>query len=148
MLQELGFVVDEPRQRDELDQERLLELAEIAVGVGRDKKPFDMALGWTNAFQDAVYLELRKGGGSCTRLHQRLRESSGAVSAPRYSYLPHVTVAHFTADAPADGLVAALTPHREREFGRFTVRQIELVTLRVDEPYPPLETSLTIPLTG
>ena len=148
MLQELGFVVAEPRRRDELDHDRLLELAEVAVGVGRDKKPFDIALGWANAFQDAVFLELRKGGGSCTRLHQRLRESAGALSAPRYSYLPHMTVAHFTADAPADGLVAALTPHREREFGHFTVRQVELVTLRVDEPYPPLETYLTIPLTG
>jgi 2'-5' RNA ligase len=148
MLQEFGFVVAVPRRADEIGPDRLGELTDVAIGVGRDRPPFDIALGWANAFQDAVFLELHKGGGSCTRLHQRLRESAGAISAPRFPYLPHATIAHFTADAPAAGLLSVLAPRREAPFGRFTVREIEIVTLRTDEAYPPLETYAAIPLLG
>jgi hypothetical protein len=148
MLQELGFVLDAPRRRDEIDPARLEEFASVAIAVGRETEPFAISLGGVNAFQDAVFLEVGQGGGRCAWLHARLREAAGATTAPRFPYLPHATIAHFTADAPATGLAARLSPWRDRRFDAFTVEQIELATLRTDEPYPPLESYAIIPLTG
>jgi 2'-5' RNA ligase len=147
MLQELGFVCERPARRDEIDPARLEELADAAAGVGRESRPFSLSLGGANAFQDAVFLEV-DDGARCARLHRRLREVAGPVGEPRYPYLPHATVAHFTGDAPATGLVEALEPFRRQVFGRQHVGEIEIVTLRNDEPYPPLDSYAVIPLRG
>jgi 2'-5' RNA ligase len=147
-LQELGFVVERPIRRDEIRPERLDEFAQIAAAVAGEIGPFELSLGGVNAFQDAVFLEVGAGGGRCSWLHERLREAVGFVHEPRYSYLPHATIAHFTADAPADSYAARLAPWRDRRFGAFRVDRVEIVTLRTDEPYPPLETFAAVPLRG
>ena len=66
--------------------------------------------------------------------------------ASRFAYLPHATIAHYTA-APAAGLAHGC-PWRDAPFGRFRATEVEIVTLRLDEPYPPLESYAVIPLGG
>ncbi len=146
-LQELGFVCDEPERPDEITPARLEELASAAAGPIGDRPAFELALGGVNSFQDAAFLDV-DDGGQCARLHGRLFELAAIPRAPRFAYLPHATVAHYTAEAPADGMAAALARWRDVRFGTFRVSQVEIVTLRLDEPYPPLEPYAIIPLHG
>ena len=145
-LQELGFVCDRPGRRDEISPARLEEFANLAGAIG-EMAPFEIALGGVNSFQDAVFLDIQDKG-RCARLHTRLRELAAVTSVPRFAYLPHTTVAHYTADAPAGRLPALLARWRDLRFGGFRATQVEIVTIRLDEAYPPLEPYVTIPLTG
>lgn len=147
MLQELGFVCDRPNRRDEIDHERLEEFVAAATPALAEAPPFDLRLGGANAFQDAVFLDVHDRG-HCARLHHRLRELAAVPTVPRFAYLPHTTVAHFTTEAPIARLPATIARWRDRRFGAFMVPQIELVTLRLDEPYPSLETYAVFPLEG
>lgn len=146
-LQELGFVCDDPARPDEITPGRLEELATAAAGALASRPPFRIDLGGINSFQDAAFLDVHDDG-SCGRLHARLFELTAIARAPRYAFLPHVTVAHYTAAVPNHGLAASLTPWRDVRFGSLLVPAVEIVTLRVDEPYPPLEPYALIPLSG
>lgn len=148
MLQEFGFVVEHPAREDEITAARLEELAASAAAVGRETARFEIALNSVNAFRDAVFLELTKGAERCTKLHARLREVAAVVSVPRYPYLPHVTVAHFTEEQPLGDLPERLASWRGERFGGFTVEEIAVMALSTDEAYPPLETYAPIPLSG
>ena len=147
MLQELGFLVDEPQRRDEISPARLVEFAANAAGPVAELRPFPVTLGGANSFQDAVFLDVRDGGGLAP-LHARLHEFAAVKSAPRFAYLPHATVAHYTTDAPIGRLPALLADWRDHRFGRFLAAQVEVVTIAVDEPYPPMVTRATLPLGG
>lgn len=146
-LQELGFVCDAPSRPDEISPGRLEEFALAAVNPVAERPPFDLTLGGVNSFQDAAFLDVHDGD-ACARLHRRLFELAGVQRAPRFAYLPHVTIAHYTADAPIGRLVADLTPLRDTPFGHIRVTEIEIVTLRLDDPYPPLTSYAVIPLRG
>jgi len=146
-LQELGFVCENPERPDEISPRRLEEFATNAAAPVAERAPFDVSLGGVNSFQDAAFLDVHDGG-ACARLHGRLFELAGIQRAARYAYLPHITIAHYTADAPADGLAADLARWRDTRFASFRVTEIEIVTLRVDEPYPPLESYAVLPLRG
>lgn len=146
-LQELGFVCDEPTRPDEISPERFEELAAAAAGALASRPPFRIDLGGVNSFQDAAFLDVHDDG-SCGRLHARLFELTAVSRTPRYAFLPHVTVAHYTSAAPNDGLAADLAPWRDVRFGSLLVPAVEIVTLRVDEPYPALEPYALIPLSG
>ncbi|MDP9365853.1 MAG: 2'-5' RNA ligase family protein, partial [Chloroflexota bacterium] len=146
-LQELGFVCETPGRPDEITRRRLEEFATSAVGAIAERAPFDVLLGGINSFQDAAFLDVHDGG-ACAQLHARLFELAGVQRSPRYAYLPHVTVGHYTAGAPADGLAADLAPWRDTRFAAFRATEIEIVTLRLDEPYPPLESYAVLPLRG
>jgi 2'-5' RNA ligase len=144
-LQELGFVCDKPGRLDEISPVRLEEFATAAAGPIAEHAPFEIVLGGVNSFQDAAFLDVHDRG-RCARLHTRLFELAAVSRAPRFAYLPHTTIAHYTADAPIDGLVARLAQWRDARFGAFRATQVEIVTLRLDEPYPPLEPYAIIPL--
>jgi len=144
-LQELGFVCNVPRLSDEITPERLEEFTAAAAAAAGEKPAFEVALGGINSFQDAIFLDVHDNG-HCSRLHARLFELASIARAPRYTYLPHSTIAHYTQPAPTMGLAAALAPWRDVAFGSLLVKEIEVATLRVDEPYPPLETFAVIPL--
>lgn len=146
-LQELGFVCDNPDRSDEITPGRLEEFANAAAGPIAERPPFDLTLGGANSFQDAAFLDVHDGG-ACARLHGRLFDLAGIQRTPRYAYLPHATVAHYTAAAPADGLAADLAAWRDTRFGAFRATEVEIVTLRLDEPYPPLESYAVLPLQG
>jgi 2'-5' RNA ligase len=147
MLQELGFVCDKPTRRDELSPARLEEFVASVTPALIGATAFDIQAGGANAFQDAVFLDIHDRG-YCARLHSRIREIAAVPSVPRFAYLPHVTIAHFTESSPIGDLPATIAQWRDREFGTFRVEQIEIVTLRVDEPYPPLETYAVLPLSS
>ena len=146
-LQELGFVCDDPTRPDEITPLRLEEFATAAAGPIGERPAFDVVLGGANSFQDAAFLDVHDDG-HCAHLHSRLFDLAAVHRSPRYAYLPHVTVAHYTADAPIDGLVADLARWRDVRFGSFHASEIEIVTLDLDEPYPPLEPYAVIPLRG
>lgn len=147
MLQELGFVCPKPERQDEIAPARFDEFVTAASGAIPGVGPFELTLGGANSFDDAAFLEVHDDG-CCARLHTRLRELAAIPKPPKFAYLPHVTIAHYTADAPADGLPAAIAPWYNHRFGAFTVTEIEIVTLRLAEPYPPLEPYAIIPLEG
>jgi len=146
-LQELGFVCDDPGRPDEITPQRLEELAIAAAAALAPRPPFRISLGGINSFQDAAFLDVHDDG-NCGRLHARLLELTAVSRAPRYAFLPHVTLAHYTASDPNDGIAADLAPWRDVRFGSFAVTAVEIVTLRVDEPYPELAPYAVIPLSG
>ncbi len=146
-LQELGFVCDNPERPDEITPARLDEFALAAAGPVGERDAFDLILGGVNSFQDAAFLDV-DDGGHCARLHGRLFELAAIPRAPRFAYLPHATIAHYTRDAPVDNMAADLARWRDVPFGAFRVSQVEIVTLRLDQSYPPLEPYAIIPLRG
>lgn len=147
MLQEFGFVSHNPKRKDEWSVERLDEYVTAATSAVGEAAPFEVSAGGANAFQDAVFLDVHDRGAA-SRLHLRLHELAAVPMVPRFAYLPHVTVAHFTEKAPIANLPAVIAPFRDRTFGTWLVTEIEIVTLRVDEPYPDLERYAVLPLNG
>lgn len=147
MLQELGFVCPNPERPDEISPARLDEFVDAAAPALADSVPFTIDLGGANSFQDAAFLDVHDEEHAA-RLHARLRELAAVPRVPRYAYVPHATLAHYTEEAPVAGLAATIAPWRDRCFGTFTVSQVEVITLRLDEPYPPLEPYAVLPLLG
>ena len=147
MLQEIGFVSSRPTRRHEWSFERLEEYVTAATGAVAEAEPFEISAGGANAFQDAVFLDVHDRGAT-SRLHTRLHELAAVPMVPRFAYLPHLTIAHFTARAPLDNLPAVIAPFRDQTFGKWLVSEIEIVTLRLDEPYPELERYARLPLSG
>lgn len=147
MLQEFGFVSQKPKRKDEWSVDRLDEYVTAAAGAVSEAAPFEISVGGANAFQDAVFLDVHDRGAA-SRLHLRLHDLAAVPMVPRFAYLPHVTVAHFTETAPIGNLPAVIAPFRDRTFGTWLVSEIEIVTLRVDEPYPDLERHTVLPLSG
>jgi 2'-5' RNA ligase len=138
-LQELGFVVSSPKSPDEIDQERLDEIVSQLPAALSGAPAFDLRLGGANSFQDAIFLDVHDRG-HCGRLHTRLRELAGVLSVPKFAYLPHVTLAHFTAPEPSGELPQLIGRWRDRRFGSLDVTSIEVVTMDVRLTYPRLAT--------
>jgi len=147
MLQEIGFICDQPRAKDEWSRERLEEYVTAASGAIAEATPFELRLGGANSFQDAVFLDVHDRG-ACARLHTRLHDLAAVPVVPRFAYLPHVTVAHYTDESPIGNLPAAIARCRDSRFGTLLVDRIEVITLRLDEAYPALETYAVMPLSG
>jgi RNA 2',3'-cyclic 3'-phosphodiesterase len=147
MLQELGFVVETPRQLDEISENRLEEFAQSIVEPIATMRPLPVTLGGVNTFQDAVFLEVR-GGSSLARLHERLFDLAALPMLPSYSYLPHSTIAHYDGTTPHDEALSLIAPWRKELLGAFTVAEAEIVTLDQREPYPELTTYAVIPFGG
>ncbi|MCC6313421.1 MAG: 2'-5' RNA ligase family protein [Thermomicrobiales bacterium] len=143
-LQELGFLVETPQRPDEISPLRLEEFTAAAAEAVAERRPFEIGLGGVNSFQDAAFLEVRDDG-ACAPIHQRLFELAAIPRAPRFAYLPLVTLAHYTAEAPTLRLAETLQHWRDADFGSFPVQEIEIVTLRVDESYPELESYAIVP---
>jgi 2'-5' RNA ligase len=147
MLQELGFVVESPRQRDEISAARLEEFAQTVVEPISSTRAFSVALGGANSFQDAAFLEMRRGS-PLTRLHDRLFDLAAMPTVPSYSYLPHCTIAHYDGSTPHDRAQSVLASWRNEVFGEFAITEAEIVTLAPGEAYPELVTYAAIPLGG
>jgi 2'-5' RNA ligase len=145
MLQEFGFVSDQPRQPDEISNARLEEIILSAVEPVSAMAPFPITLGGANAFEDAVFLEVG-GGDSLEHLHARIYELAAMPGVPVYPYLPHCTIAHFDGKCPPDMAAKAIEPWRGETFGRCSVTEIEVVLLDPKRPYPELESYAVIPL--
>lgn len=147
MLQELGYLVDEPDHPDEISRARLEEFALSAIEPVSSMEPIEITLGGANAFQDAVFLEVG-GGETLSRLHARLFDLAALPSIPEYPYLPHCTVAHFTGEIPAGEAASAIEPWRDQAFGAISISEVEIVTLDTRVTYPELLSYAVIPLGG
>ena len=147
-LQELGFIAEEPSSPDEISRARFEEFMTGATSALADATPFDVRLGGANSFQDAVFLDVHDRG-QCSRMHARLRELAAIPTQPRFAFVPHCTVAHYTEERETpDNLAATIARWRDRRFGSFTVHEVEVVTLEIGSPYPELKSLSVIPLTG
>jgi len=146
-LQELGFISENPKNPDEITQERIDEFIAGASSALAGAIPFDIVLGGANSFQDAVFLDVHDRG-QCSRMHTRLRELAAIPSQPKFGYVPHCTIAHYTEARNAPGLHETIAKWRDRRFGSFTVHEISIVTIDLGEPYPELQTIGTVPLSG
>lgn len=144
-LQELGFLCDRPTRPDEISTERVEEFVTGATGAFRDAGQFDIRLGGANSFQDAAFLDVHDRG-QCSRMHTRLREIAAIPTQPKYAYVPHSTIAHYTEEHTVPDLPKTINHWRDRRFGSFTVHELEVVTLDVSDPYPELKPFGVIPL--
>jgi len=136
-VQELGFVTHRPQARDEITPHRLREMIAQAEVPITDFPPFDVSLGGVNSFVDAAFLDVHDNGW-LARIHHRLLDFVAIPPDQRFSYLPHVTIAHYTEPAPIGNLPAVLTPWRDQTLGKLRVETIDIVRLRTNEPYPEL----------
>jgi 2'-5' RNA ligase len=146
-LQELGFVTDQPRHEDELSPSELEEFVTLAAGPVGERPPFLIRLGGASSFHDAPFLEVHDDEQS-SRLHQRLYEISAGQRSPRFSYLPHVTIGHYTAPTPAAAAIEVLSRWQDTLFGEFEVTEVEIATLATNEPYPEFQPYALFPLAG
>jgi RNA 2',3'-cyclic 3'-phosphodiesterase len=147
MLQELGFVVATPRQPDEISEARLEEFAQSIVDPIASMRALPVTLGGVNTFQDAVFLEVRRGD-PLSRLHERLFDLAAMATLPSYSYLPHCTIAHYDGTTPHDEALSLIARWRKGVLGAFAITEAEIVTLEPKEPYPELTTYAVIPFGG
>ncbi len=146
-LQELGFVTDTPRRPDQISPSALEEYVTMAAAPIGERPPFTMRLGGVNSFEDAPFLEIHDDQES-SRLHQRLFEIAATQNSARFPYLPHATIAHYTAPAPAAAIAEVLLPWRQAPFGEILVTEVEIATMTTDEPYPQFQPYAVFPLTG
>jgi 2'-5' RNA ligase len=144
MLQELGFVVETPRQPDEISETRLEEFAQSIVEAISSTHSLPVRLGGVNSFQDAVFLEVG-GGNALSRLHERLFDLAALPRLPSYPYLPHCTIGHYDGTAPHDEALSLLAPWRNELIGQFAITEAEIVTLDPYEAYPELTSYAVIP---
>lgn len=144
-IQELGFVTEKPSRRDEMTPQRLQEFINMARHPIGEFATFPIRLGGVNSFLDAAFLDVHDNGW-CSRVHHRLRDFVIVQPDNTYPFLPSVTIAHYTEQTKMGNLLAALAPWRDTTLGQFTATEVEVVTLRLDEAYPPLETVATLEL--
>lgn len=144
-IQELGFLKEFPRQRDEVNEARLEEFASVAhIPVG-EYTPFEITFGPVNSYRDAPFLDVRDNG-FLSRLHRRLLDIAIVPPNTRYAYLPHLTIGHYTTETAVGDLHERLLPFRETTFGTFTVTELDIITIATDEAYPEPTLRYRLPL--
>ncbi|HEU0163588.1 MAG TPA: 2'-5' RNA ligase family protein [Thermomicrobiales bacterium] len=144
-IQELGFLSDAPRRRDEINFERLEEFSSVArIPIG-EYPQFTIRIGGINSFLDAPFLDVQDGGW-ISRIHRRLLDIAVIPPNTRFPFLPHITLGHYTESAEIGDLGERLEPWRDITLGEFEVNEIEIVTLRTNEAYPPLVDLHGLPL--
>jgi 2'-5' RNA ligase len=104
---------------------------------------FDISLGGLNAFQSAAFLEVRPTIGLAA-LRTVIRDTLGASIRridPYSTYLFHLTVGYFSAEASTSSVTEALEPFRGTRGGTMRVDTVDLVVLPTDQrrPFPPLQ---------
>lgn len=146
-LQEPVFFCKRTERPDEISAERLKDFTPAAAAPLADRAPFDVSLGKLNSFQDAAFLDVHDDG-ACGRLHARLFELAAVGRSPGFAFLPHVTIGHYTSAAPLARITSDLPRRRGIRFATFPVTAVEIVTLRLDVPYPDIEPYALVPLSG
>lgn len=144
-IQELGFLKEFPRQRDEINESRLEEFASVALIPVGEYTPFEITFGPVNSYRDALFLDVRDNG-FLSRLHRRLLDIAIVPPNTRYAYLPHLTIGHYTRDTAIGDLHERLLPFRETAFGTCMVTELDIVTIATDEAYPEPELRYRLPL--
>jgi len=135
----LGFLVDEPKGKNEVTRERLLEIEDRARVTLSDFPAFPVTLANLNAFPGAAFIEAHDGG-----MLDRLRDAlSVGCGLEKPAGPPHLTIAYFQApdgtEAPEE-LVDAVARHRDWPIGEITVDNVEMTLIDLRSDYPEPET--------
>jgi RNA 2',3'-cyclic 3'-phosphodiesterase len=124
----LGFLVEEPKEEDEVSRERL---EEIEGSAGRSLADFpagEVRLANLNAFPGAAFVEVHDDG-----VLERLRDVlCGSCGLKRPSGPPHLTLAYFHVpdNTPApEGLVSTIARYRDWPLGDLAVESVEMTVL-------------------
>jgi 2'-5' RNA ligase len=141
----LGFLVDEPREEDEISHERLREIEKDARIALSDVPHFTVTLANLNAFPGAAFIEAHDGG-KLDNLRDALCAGCGLKKRPGP---PHLTLAYFQApdemDAPEE-LISTIARYRDWPIGEILVEHVEMTLLDLRLEYPEPETLARIPL--
>src|SRR5215213_3794077 len=133
----LGFLVDDPREENEVSRERLRNIEKRARIALSDFPAFTVGLANLNAFPGAAFIEAHDGG-MLDMLRDALCSSCDLKKPPGP---PHLTVAYFQApdgtDAPEE-LICTIARYRDWPIGEILVENVEmtLLDLRLDYPEP------------
>src|SRR5215218_4356100 len=135
----LGFLVDEPKGKNEVTRERLLEIEDRARVTLSDFPAFPVTLANLNAFPGAAFIEAHDGG-----MLDRLRDALSVGCGLKKPAGPtHLTIAYFQApdgtEAPEE-LVDAVARHRDWPIGEITVDNVEMTLIDLRSDYPEPET--------
>lgn len=144
-VQELGFITERPKHREEFTTARLEEFLGYIEGPIGDFAPFPMTLGGANSFTDAPFLEVHDNGW-LSRIHFRMRDFVIVPPDKHFPYLPFATVAHYMPGESADMARQIVETYRATTFAQFAVNGIDVVRLSTAEPYPQAEVIRTIEL--
>lgn len=137
-IQEIGFLSDNPVQRNDLTRQGLDEFIAQAHRPLLDFPSFPIMLGPVNSFADAAFLDVHDEGW-LSRIHKRLLDFTTMPPSTRFPYLPHMTLAHYDREAPIENLPAVLAEWRDLLLGKFVVAQIDVVLLDTQETFPPFD---------
>ncbi len=143
----LGFLVEEPREEDEVSHERLKEIEANARRALSGFPAFTVRLANLNAFPGAAFVEVHDGG-MLDRLRELLCVSCG-LEKP--SGPPHLTLAYFQAangTPTPEGLISAIARYREWDVGELAVEGVAATALDLRLDYPEPEPLAQIPLGG
>lgn len=141
----LGFLVDEPVERDEVSRERLQEIEVSARAVLSDFPAFMVRFANLNAFPGAAFIEVHDGG-----MLGRLRDAlSVRCDLKKPPGPPHLTIAYFQTpdgtEAP-EGLISAIARYRDWPVGEMMVENVEMTLLDLRSDYPEPRKLARIPL--
>lgn len=142
----VGFVTDEPGGPNEFSKENLAELAELAKEVVAGFGEFRLKLANLGAFPSAAFIEAYDEAGEIDKLRRSLFVCCGLEGKPGP---PHLTLAYFTVKEKTNAppaLIEAIEPLRNRTFGSFTVRHVDLTLLDLTEEYAKPEIFARLPL--
>ncbi|MFH8934515.1 2'-5' RNA ligase family protein [Streptomyces griseosporeus] len=99
----------------EIDDTLLPAVEAHLTEVAAAGRPFPMRLRGTGTFRPlspVVFVQVVEGGEDCSRLQQRIRDTSGPVARELpFPYHPHVTVAHGIDEAAMDRAYAELASY-------------------------------------
>ncbi|GHF84814.1 2'-5' RNA ligase family protein [Streptomyces griseosporeus] len=99
----------------EIDDTLLPAVEAHLTEVAAAGRPFPMRLRGTGTFRPlspVVFVQVVEGGEDCSRLQQRIRDTSGPVARELpFPYHPHVTVAHGIDEAAMDRAYAELADY-------------------------------------
>jgi RNA 2',3'-cyclic 3'-phosphodiesterase len=143
----LGFLVEEPREEDEVSCERLKEIEAGARRALSGFPAFTVRLANLNAFPGAAFVEVHDDG-MLDRLREVLCASCG-LEKP--SGPPHLTLAYFQAadgTSTPESLISAIARYREWDVGQLSVESVEMTVLDLRLDYPEPETLAQMPLGG
>lgn len=135
----LHITVQSVDHRDRLAPEQQAALVERAAPAFASLAPFDVTIGGANSFDVAAILEVHDGG-ALHDLRAKLRAAlpwladegrDPFVRGGLDTYLPHVSIAYYNAEADAQGAVAALAPHRHEVVAKVRVASARLVAARL-----------------
>lgn len=135
-IQELGFLVDDPKRHDEISRERLKDFCEQAQMPICDFPAFHVEIGGFNSFLDTPFLDVHDDGW-CSRVHHRLRDFVLLPVDDNFAYLPHIVLGYYTEEHSIGSLPAKLAPWRDMRFGSFTASSIDLLEVSTTDPFAP-----------